>query len=226
MLSKPVYNPWIPMNSSVHCLENISKKGPLKVAVTGSAGSGKSSVCKRLKQLGLRVISSDILAREAVRPKTAAYRQIVAHFGKTVVKSDGTLDREMLRHLIVTDDRNRKILEQFVHPQIINRICSHITAAEKEGVPIIAVEVPLLFELALEKRFDLVLLVIAERATKIERLMARDHTTRDDAEALLNIQMPDKEKVKNSDFVIDNNGSLEQTIKNADIFFDQFCKKK
>ncbi len=213
------------MNSSIHCLKNISKKGPLKVAVTGSAGSGKSSVCKRLQQLGLKVISSDILARAAVRPKTAAYRQIVEHFGKKAVKSDGTLDREMLRHLIVTDDSNRKILEQFVHPQIINLICSHMTAAEKEGVPIIAVEVPLLFELALEKRFDVVLLVVAERAVKIERLMQRDHISRDDAEALLNIQMPDKEKLKNSDFVIYNNGSPEQTIKDVDIFFDQFCKK-
>jgi len=212
-------------------MRNSSSSSPtdkvdiLKIAVTGSAASGKSSVCRRLQELGLQVVSSDFLAREAVRPESPAFRKIVKHFGKQVLKSDGTLDRKRLRHIIVRDERNRGVLESFVHPRIIDLIHSHIAAAAKEGRAVIAVEVPLLFELSLDDEFDVVLLIVAERRMQVERLARRDRVSPAEAEALLKIQLPDKKKIANSDYIIHNTGPIEQMVKQVDEFFEKFCKK-
>jgi len=92
-------------------------KKVFKVAVTGGAGSGKSSVCNRLKELGITIISSDTLAREAVAPGSTAHKKILNYFGEKVVLSDGKLNRQMLRRIIVNDGVARRSLEQFIHPE-------------------------------------------------------------------------------------------------------------
>lgn len=197
----------------------------LKVAVTGSAGSGKSSVCERLKQLGVPVVSSDELAREAVAPGTAALKQIVKYFGSEALNEDGTLNRQRIRQIVVRDAGARKKLEAFVHPEIVKRIHAYVAAAEKEKCSAIIVEVPLLFELALDEQFDAVLLVLAGRRQQVERLVRRDHVTRDEAEALLNLQMPDEDKVEKSDYVIHNDGTLEKMRNAVDSFYREVFKK-
>lgn len=200
-------------------------KQTLKVAVTGSAGSGKSSVCERLKQLGALVVSSDDLAREAVAPGTTALKRIARHFGAEAINADGTLNRQHIRQIIVSDASARKKLEAFVHPEIAKRIRANIAAAEKEKRSVVIVEVPLLFELAMEKQFDAVLLVLAERKQRVERLVRRDHVTIDEAEALLNLQMPDTDKVAKSDYVIHNDDTPEKLQNAVDAFYREVFKK-
>jgi len=202
----------------------VSQAGPLKIAVTGGAGSGKSTVCERLQALGLKVVSADVLAREAVQPGRPAYEKVLAHFGLNVVRADGKLDRRLLRHIIVNDDRARDALERCVHPEIIALIHTYLTD-EKHTAPAVAIEVPLLFELALETGFDVVLLVIAARKVQTRRLIERDRVSAQDAEALIDSQMADADKIKKSDFVIRNEGSLEALHQAVDRFYDLFCKK-
>ena len=199
-------------------------KKVFKVAVTGGAGSGKSSVCNRLKELGIIVVSSDALAREAVAPGAAAHKKILNYFGKKVVLSDGKLNRQMLRRMIVNDDTARRSLEQFIHPEISKLMQRKMAQAEQNGHRVVAVEVPLLFELGMEKQFDLVVIVSADPKLRVKRLMDRDKVSREDAEELLNVQMPDPEKVKHGGFVLSNNGSTEQLIRYVDRLYEKFLK--
>lgn len=196
-----------------------------KVAITGSAGSGKTIVCSRFQELGLRVINSDALAREAVSPCSTAYKKIINFFGKKVLNDDATLNRRMIRRMIIHDDALRKALEQFIHPEIIKLMKSQITAAEKDGNPVVVVEVPLLFELDMVSWFDEIIVVTAKQELRLKRLMDRDNISRADAKDLLNIQMPDEEKAGRADFVLQNNGSVEQLIKFVDICYKKFLLK-
>jgi len=199
-------------------------KKVFKVAVTGGAGSGKSFVCKRLKELGITIISSDALAREAVAPGTAAHEKILNYFGKKVMLSDGKLNRQMLRRMIVNDDKARRSLERFIHPEISKLMQRKMAQAQQNGDRVVAVEVPLLFELGMEKQFDLIVVVRADPNLRIKRLMDRDKVSREDAEELLNVQMPDSEKVKRGGFVLLNNGSTEQLISSVNRLYEKFLK--
>jgi len=196
-----------------------------KVAITGSAGSGKTIVCSRFQELGLRVINSDVLAREAVSPDSTAYKKIINFFGKKVLNDDATLNRRMIRRMIIHDDALRKALEQFTHPEIIKLMKSRITSAEKDGNPVVVVEVPLLFEFDMESWFDEIIVVTAKRELRLKRLMDRDNIFRSDAQNLLNIQMPDEEKIGRADFVLQNNGSVEQLIESVDILYKNILLK-
>lgn len=195
-----------------------------KVAVTGGAGSGKSSVCNRLKELGITIISSDTLAREAVAPGSTAHKKILNYFGEKVVLSDGKLNRQMLRRIIVNDGVSRRSLERFIHPEITKLMQRKMAQAEKNGDRVVAVEIPLLFELGIEKQFDIVVIVSADPKLRVKRLMDRDNVFREDAEELLNVQMPDQEKVKRGGFVLSNNGSTEQLISSVDRFYEKYLK--
>jgi len=197
----------------------------LKVAVTGCAGSGKTSVCNRFKELGVKVISSDVLAREAVAQDSPAYNKIINYFGKKVLKKDGGLNRRMLRRIIINDNIARKALESFVHPEIIKLMHSQMIKAEKDGNHVVLVEVPLLFELGLEDRFDVVIAVIADRKLRVKRLMDRDDVSGEDAEALLNYQLPDEDKARRAEFVIKNGGSFARMIRSVDHLYKDLVQK-
>lgn len=198
---------------------------PLKVAVTGSAGSGKTAVCHRLKSLGLQVINTDSLAREVVAPGSRGFGEIVDRFGPKVLQADGSLNRSALRRTITSDAAARRNLETIIHPKIIERMEVEITRAVKDGRTIIVVEVPLLFEAGWNDYFDVIVMVSADDETRIKRLMARDNVSRQEALALLQIQKPDREKNQHSDFIIKNNGSREQLEGEVDRFLKMFYQK-
>ncbi|MDI6687489.1 MAG: dephospho-CoA kinase [Desulfobacterales bacterium] len=197
----------------------------IKIAVTGGAGSGKTSVCNRFKELSVKVISSDILAREAVAEGSTAYNKIVNYFGKKVLTEDGSLNRRMLRRIIINDNSAKEALESFIHPEITKLMHSHIIKAEKDENHIVMVEVPLLFELGIEGCFDIVIVVIADRKLRIKRLMDRDDVSREDAEALLNHQLPDEDKAARAEFVIKNDGSFARMIRSVDHLYKDLVKK-
>ena len=196
------------------------------IAVTGGAGSGKSLVCKRFRDLGAAVIDCDELAREAVAPGSPAYRNIVAHFGTSVVCPDGTLDRRRLRRKIVSDHEARSVLNGIVHPEIIRLMQARMVRAEASGKEMIVVEVPLLFELGLENRFDAVIVVSVSSEVQLQRLAARDNISPDQARALAATQMPDAQKRRKAMFLIENNGSIEALARTVDELHKKFCQKK
>jgi len=203
---------------------NKTNKKVLKVAVTGGAGSGKTSVCNRLKELGIKVISADEMAREAVAPGSEALTKIIRYFGNTVLLADGTLNRKILRRMITDDDDARLTLERFLHHEITELIHKNVVCAEKEGCLIVVIEVPLLFELDMKGRFDRVVVVIADKELRVKRLMERDQTSRDAAEDLINVQMPDEEKIGRADYVVWNEGSMEKLVASVDVLFKNLTK--
>jgi dephospho-CoA kinase len=203
---------------------NKTKRKVLKVAVTGGAGSGKTSVCNRLKEFGVKVISADEMAREAVAPGSEALTKIIRFFGEKVVLPDGTLNRKILRRMITDDDDARLTLERFLHNEITNLIQKNVVCAEKEGCRMVVIEVPLLFELDMKDRFDRVVVVIADKELRVKRLMERDQTSRESAENLINVQMPDEEKVGRADYVVWNEGSMENLLESVDVLFKNLTK--
>jgi len=199
---------------------NKTNKKILKVAVTGGAGSGKTSVCNRLKELGVKVISADEMAREAVAPGSTAFKKIVHYFGNTILLSDGTLNRKKLRRMITDDDDARLTMERFIHHEIAKLILKNVVFAEKEGSRMVVIEVPLLFELDMKEKFDWVVVVSADKELRVKRLMERDQTSRDEAMHLIDVQMPEKEKIERADYVVRNEGSMEKLVESVDILFN------
>ncbi|MBU0987585.1 MAG: dephospho-CoA kinase [Proteobacteria bacterium] len=196
----------------------------LKIGVTGGAGSGKTCVCNRIKELGLNIISADDLAKKAVAPGAEAYKNIVGYFGQKILNSDGTLNRLKLRRIIIKDETARSALECFIHPQITMLMEQEIVQAEQRGERFVLIEVPLLFELGIQDRFDRVVLVSAPHELRVQRLMERDGVSRIEAKALLDVQLPDAQKIEQADYVIKNNGSREQLKKNIDLFYEDLIK--
>ena len=199
---------------------NKTNKKILKVAVTGGAGSGKTSVCNRLKELGVKVISADEMAREAVAPGSTAFKKIVHYFGNTILLSDGTLNRKKLRRMITDDSDVRLAMERFIHHEIAKLILKNVVFAEKEGSRMVVIEVPLLFELDMKEKFDWVVVVSADKELRVKRLMERDQTSRDEAMHLIDVQMPEKEKINRADYVVRNEGSMEKLVGSVDILFN------
>lgn len=206
---------------------NRRKKQPqtLKVAVTGGAGSGKTSVCNHLISLGLKVISTDRIAREVVSAGSQVLRAIVAQFGDGVLKADGSLDRPLLREQIVADIDKKQMLEDIIHPAILKRMHEMVDDLQQRHEPIVVVEVPLLFELDLADTFDLVVMVTASRERKIDRMVKRDGVSRESADALLGLQLPDSEKIEQSDIVVKNDGSPEELNESVQALYQALRQK-
>ncbi|MBX7138994.1 MAG: dephospho-CoA kinase [Oligoflexia bacterium] len=181
------------------------------IALTGSIGSGKSTVAQLLAGKGAAVIDADQLAREAVLPNTAAFRQIAAAFGTSVLGPDGTLDRVKLGSIVFNDRAKLKLLEAIVHPEVRKLFEARVRKLREASSPLVVYAVPLLFESGMElKQFDAVLLVDAPEEQCLARVMQRDNIDRVEAEKRYQAQMPRAEKLKRAQFVIDNSGDLEQ----------------
>ena len=179
------------------------------VGLTGGIASGKSTVAKILANLGAAIINADVLAREVVEPEQDAWKEIVATFGAAILQADRTLDRAKLRTTIFNDPNARKKLESIIHPRVRalaeKRIGEHAAA----GYAVIVYEVPLLFEGNLHEWLRPVILVACDVATQRRRLQERDRLDAAQAQKHIDAQMSLEEKRRLADYVIENNGSLE-----------------
>jgi dephospho-CoA kinase len=180
------------------------------VGLTGGIASGKSAVAKILARLGAAVINADDLAREVVEPGKVAWQEIVDAFGTSVLQSDQTLDRQKLRALIFTDPDRRKKLEAIIHPRVRALAEERIREHTLAGYSIIVYEVPLLFEVKLHESLRPVILVACDPDTQRRRLQERDDLTQTEAQKHIDAQMSLAEKRRLADYVIENNGTLEE----------------
>lgn len=183
------------------------------VGLTGGLGTGKSLVAKELKRLGAHLVDADGIAREVTISGTPAYDGIKKEFGPGFIGPEGEIDRKALATLVFSDPERLKRLNEITHPAIIREIEARVAAIEKDHPGgIIVVDAPLLIEVGLEKKVDRVVVVYADEKTQLERVMDRDGLGREEARMRINAQMPVKEKVEFADFVIDGNGSVEETV--------------
>lgn len=184
----------------------------LLLGVTGGIASGKSTAAKMLEELGAPIIDFDVLAREVVQPGQPAYNDIVDYFGRQVLQEDGTLDRKKMSDIVFSDLEKRKKLESFTHPRIQEefiRDLHEITSKNPEAI--VQVVIPLLIEINLQYLFHKIVVVYVSPEVQVERLAERDGISRDQAANILKSQLPIDEKASYADFVIDNNGTVEET---------------
>lgn len=181
------------------------------IGLTGGIASGKSTISNIFKEVGWPVIDADQTARQVVMPGSLGLAQIVSRFGSQVLQPDGTLDRATLGSMAFDDPQNLSDLDQIEHPLIMAAIDKQLAGFKKQGLPVVVLDVPLLFETGMDQECDLTVLAVVDRKTQLERLMKRDHCSKAAALKRINAQMPLEEKMRRADVTIDNNGSLAQT---------------
>jgi len=180
----------------------------LNVALTGNVAAGKSAVAGFFRRWGATVIDADTLAREAQAPGSPVLARIVERFGAAMLGPGGALDRARLRAVVLADPAARADLEAIVHPEVHRRRAEFMDEARRRGDAIVVNDIPLLFEVMNPAAFDVVVLVDAPEAVRLERLVARRGLDPAAAAALMGAQLPSGPKRARSDFVIDNDGDL------------------
>ncbi|MEO7147623.1 MAG: dephospho-CoA kinase [Terrimesophilobacter sp.] len=189
------------------------------IGLTGGIASGKTVVARRLAEHGAVHIDADVLAREVVEPGKPALAAIAEAFGSRVIGDDGSLDRSALADIIFADPDARSMLNGITHPAIKERARQLMSDAEsRDPEATVVYDVPLLVEAGVfdDHPFDLVVVVNATTATRAARLVELRGLTRDEAAHRLNSQVSDTERLAVADVVIDSNGTLENTLRQAD----------
>lgn len=188
----------------------------LRVGLTGSIAVGKSFVSSVLAELGCRVLDADETAREVVEPGAPALREVVAKFGPEVLQTDGSLDRAKVGALVFADASKRSELNAILHPYIIARQDERLRdceAVDPRGIAV--VDAALMIESGGYKRFDKLIVVHCSADVQLERLMSRSKLSRDEAEKRIAAQMPQEEKQKFADYLIDTSDGFDQARENT-----------
>lgn len=181
---------------------------PLRIGLTGGIASGKSTVATLFAELGATVIDTDVIAREVVAPGQPALNEIIAHFGNAVIDGDGRLDRAAMRQLIFSNDAARKQLEAITHPRIREET---VKQSARAGGSYQLIVVPLLTESPLRSYVDRILVVDCDESIQIERLLARDTESEEQARRILAAQASRADRLAIADDVIRNDGDLTDT---------------
>jgi len=178
------------------------------LGLTGGVGMGKSTAARLLKKVGLPVVDSDDLAREAVHPGTEGLAEIADEFGEGFLKADGSLDRDKMASTVFQDEAARKRLEAIIHPRVRTVWEKQIDQWREQKRPVGVVVIPLLFEVDLQDSFDAVLCVACTANTQRARLRERNW---DDAQITARIaaQMDIAQKMDLADHVLWNEGAPE-----------------
>ena len=190
--------------------------------LTGVIASGKSTVSSKLADLGARLIDFDLIAHQVVEPGKPAYNDVVKFFGTQVCREDGTLDRKKISDIVFKDMEKRKKLEQFTHPRIYEEFFRQLKEiGDEDPAAIVIVDIPLLVELNLMYLFQKIIVVSVSPESQKERLMARDGIDEAEASRIIASQLPVKEKTGFADWVIENDGTKEDTLKQVERLFEE-----
>ena len=186
----------------------------LRVGLTGGFSCGKTTVAKMMAQRGAHVVLADEIAHQLMRPGEPVYYEVVRHFGPDIVGIDGGIDRKKLAEAAFGSGRIQE-LNQIVHPAVIAHQDAWMKEmAVKDPRGIAVVEAALMLEAGVAKRFDKLIVVTCTRAQKIERFAGRNQLGLAEAEPevarRMAAQLPDEEKVRVADYVIDNSGALAE----------------
>lgn len=197
----------------------------LNVGLTGGIACGKSTVGRMFIRHGAHLIDFDQLAHNVEKPGQPAWEKIVQYFGESILLPDKNIDRYKLAQIVFADSLKLKTLNAIVHPYVSNEWKTLMEKTEKkEKNAIILSDVPLLFEEKMQHLFDLTLLVLISPAQQIQRLIARNGLSRDEARSRLMNQMPIGEKARLADIVIDNQKTVAETEKKVEEVWQKLLK--
>ena len=195
------------------------------VGITGSIASGKSTVCELWAQRGAKVIDADQLTRTLTAPGTPALEEIARHFGPAILNDSGELNRAALAARVFQNDQDRRWLEALLHPLVRLAFRDALDTTERSPhaseLPFFVYAAPLLIEAGVPQELDALVVVSAPDETLITRAIARGSLTADQARQRLAQQLATTEKLKHATHLIDNSGSREELITQAESLFEQ-----
>ena len=195
------------------------------IGLTGGIACGKSTISAALREMGAAVIDGDVLSRELTAPGGPALPAIRARFGDAVFLPDGALDRRALGAVVFGSDEARARLDAIMQPMLRQMIVDRMEAARLSGAPLCVLDMPLLYEAELDGLCDRVWCAWIPRELQLERLMARDGFTLEEAEARLRSQLPVDEKAARADVVIDTSGTIQYTRDKLPSLFDEELRR-
>jgi len=197
------------------------EKKMLKVGITGGIGSGKSTVTNMLRDKCYSIIDADIVAREVLKINPEVLITIKSEFGFEFFDEEGELNRKEFGNYIFKSDTRRRKLESIIMPFVIREILHRIKIYEKNNCKLCFVDAPTLIENNLHTSMDVTILVWVNSDAQIQRTMLRDDLEIDEIMDRIRAQMPMDEKKKFADFIIDNEGSIENTRSQLDLVINQ-----
>ena len=184
---------------------------PYLIGLTGNIACGKSSVLRRLNELGAETIDADHVVHALMEPGQPVWEAVRDGFGPGVIAQDGRIDRRALAGIVFSDPAELLRLEEMTHPAVRVRIMAQVAEAATRGVPTVVIDAIKLFEGGLADHCDEVWVVTCDPAQQLARLMARNGFDETEARRRIDAQPPQADKVARADVVIDNSGTLEAT---------------
>lgn len=186
------------------------------VGVTGSIGTGKTTVAGIFRRMGAVVIDADEISHQLIYPGRPAWKKIVSAFGKIILRRDHFIDRKVLGRKVFSDSRQLKKLSGIIHPLVYKEIRERIAKIKRsDPSSVVILDVPLLLESGGQKHIDKLIVATAPRGVQLKRACGKFGLSRSDVLRRIKAQMPLNDKVKAADFVIDNGGSIISTAKQS-----------
>ena len=195
------------------------------IGLTGGIGTGKSTVSRKLRERGYPVIDLDVISREVIE-YPEVINELIRNFGIEILESQNnisgkkSISRNKLRQTVFKEEKKVSVLNSIMHPPIVEEMRRQVENLKK-NYKTVFVEVQLLFEAKLEKEFDIIVLVYADKKTQLERVLKRDGRKEEEVQQIINAQMDMTEKRRLSNYIIENNGNSEM----LDLEIEKFIKK-
>jgi len=195
-------------------------KDTLKIGLTGGIASGKSTVCDLFSQLSVEIIDADKISHEITKNDGLAFQEILDHFGSKILGLDGELDRQKLRSIIFNDVAEKGVLENIIHPKVLNEINKNISDST---APYLIIAVPLMIETGMDKLMDRVLLIDCSIETQVRRLIERDKCSKQQAQSIIQNQASlDSKRVICDDVIVNEEGTSFDQLKTEVVKLNDF----
>ena len=200
----------------------VKYKNPKVVGVTGGIGSGQSSVCQYLSNLGCKVIDVDKKAKQIINRDRSLQSDLRKTFGNEIFFRNGQLNRRLLASIAFQNEEKTQKLNRLVHPRMVAEVIEEMENARfSQKFPLIVIDAALIYEISIEQMFDSIIVVYTSLKMRIERVMKRDRQTRDEIMARVLRQISLEEKKNWADYIINNDGTLEDLEKQTQTVFDK-----
>jgi len=188
--------------------KDLSGKRKLVLGVTGSFGSGKTSVAGIFKSFGAEIVDADKLARKSMASGSRAYKRVIRAFGKDILSKNKAIDRRKLAGIVFNNKKLLKKLNSIIHPGVTRAIKSRIRDSRSK---VLVLDVPLLIESGLKALVDKIVVIKISRAKQRKRLRKKTGLSREEISERIKSQIPQSAKLRLADFIIDNSGTIGET---------------
>lgn len=181
----------------------------LVIGLTGPTGAGKGEVAAMFEQYGIPVINADHVYHELIKPPSSCLQELIEAFGRSILASDGTLDRRALGGIVFNDPAARELLNSITHRYVMEEVKTRMERYRKDGIPVAVLDAPQLFEAGAHRACGAVISVLADKGLRMERIMARDHISSEAAIRRILAQKTDDFFKAHSDYIIQNDGTRD-----------------